>query len=164
MLGVRHCADALNDLSDKTAMTDSALHSGETLPSCEIRITQELIDAYAAISGDYNPIHVDLEAAAASPFGGTIAHGCIPLEPVFQAVQRWLGRPTLPPHAAINLRYRAPSRPGDVIRAEAQVTGEKADGDRHAAVIAFVCLNQRDERVIEGECLCDFPHHDEVHP
>lgn len=145
-------------------MTDSALHSGETLPSCGIHITQELINTYAAISGDYNPIHVDLEVAATSPFGGTIAHGCIPLDPVFQAVQRWLGQPALPQDTTITLRYRAPSRPGDVIRTEAQVTGERTDSDRHTAVIAFACLNQRGERVIEGECLCDFPHHDEVHP
>lgn len=56
---------------------------GDTLPACEIRITQDMIEVYAAISGDFNPIHVDAQVAAASAFGGTIAHGCIPMELVF---------------------------------------------------------------------------------
>ena len=126
--------------------------SGEKLPACEIRITQELIDAYASISGDFNPIHVDPQAAAASVFGGTVAHGCIPLEPVFQAIQHWSGAEALPPDTTIRIRYRAPSRPGDVIRADAQVAGEKFIDGRRSIEITFVCVNQHGERVIDGEC------------
>ena len=125
---------------------------GERLPACEIRITQQLIDSYASISGDFNPIHVDAEFAKASAFGGTIAHGCIPLEPAFQAILRWSEADSLSPSTAIRVRYRAPSRPGDVISADAQVTGEKTIGGRSTITIAFACVNQRGERVIEGEC------------
>lgn len=125
---------------------------GEKLPSCAIEITQELIDAYAAISGDFNPLHVDQIAAAASPFGGTIAHGCLPMEPVFQSMQRWTGTDVPPPKTAIRLRYRAPSRPGDRIRTDAHVASEKLVDGRGAVTIAFACLNQRGERVIDGEC------------
>ena len=128
------------------------LVAGEKLPACEISISQELIDAYASISGDFNPLHVDQQAAAASAFGGTIAHGCIPMEPVFQALLRWRGAEALPERTAIRLRYRAPSRPGDVIRVDAQVAGEKLIEGRRWAQIAFVCVNQRGERVIDGEC------------
>jgi len=38
-------------------------------------VTQEDINAFADVTGDHQWIHVDLERAAASPFGGTIAHG-----------------------------------------------------------------------------------------
>ncbi len=125
---------------------------GERLPSCEISISQELIDSYASISGDFNPIHVDAKAGSAAGFGGTIAHGGIPLEPVFQAIQRWRDSDTLTPATAIRVRYRAPSRPGDVIRADAQVTGEKSVDGRSTITISFVCVNQRGEQVIDGEC------------
>jgi acyl dehydratase len=38
-------------------------------------VTQEAIDAFADATGDHQWIHVDTERAAATPFGGTIAHG-----------------------------------------------------------------------------------------
>ena len=38
-------------------------------------VTQEKVDAFAAVTGDDQWIHVDPERAEASPFGGTIAHG-----------------------------------------------------------------------------------------
>jgi len=38
-------------------------------------VTQEAIDAFADVTGDDQWIHVDVERAKDSPFGGTIAHG-----------------------------------------------------------------------------------------
>ena len=42
-------------------------------------IDQPLVDAFAAVTGDHQFIHVDPEAAAKTPFGGTIAHGFLTL-------------------------------------------------------------------------------------
>ncbi|HYY87551.1 MAG TPA: MaoC family dehydratase [Chloroflexota bacterium] len=39
------------------------------------RVTQEQVDTFAELTGDHQWIHVDPERAAASPLGGTIAHG-----------------------------------------------------------------------------------------
>jgi acyl dehydratase len=38
-------------------------------------VTQENVDRFAAVTGDDQWIHVDVERARESPFGGTIAHG-----------------------------------------------------------------------------------------
>jgi acyl dehydratase len=38
-------------------------------------VTQEAVDAFADATGDQQWIHVDVERAKSSPFGGTIAHG-----------------------------------------------------------------------------------------
>jgi acyl dehydratase len=38
-------------------------------------VTQDEIDAFADATGDHQWIHVEPERAAATPFGGTIAHG-----------------------------------------------------------------------------------------
>jgi len=38
-------------------------------------IDQDMIDRFADLTGDHQWIHVDREAAARAPFGGTIAHG-----------------------------------------------------------------------------------------
>lgn len=42
-------------------------------------ITQERIDAFAAVTNDHQWIHVDPERAASSPLGSTIAHGLFSL-------------------------------------------------------------------------------------
>jgi acyl dehydratase len=38
-------------------------------------VTQEDINAFADVTGDHQFIHVDIERAKETPFGGTIAHG-----------------------------------------------------------------------------------------
>lgn len=134
-----------------TAATVSA-GVGDELPVCEIAISQEMIDQYAALSGDFNPLHVDARAGAASVFGSTIAHGCIPMEPLFQALLRWSGSESLPPQTAMSFRYRAPSRPGDIIRSQARVTGRSVVDGRETVEISFVCVNQRGEAIIDGQC------------
>ena len=108
-----------------------------------ITITQSLIDAYAAISGDFNPVHVDPAFAATTPFGATIAHGCIPMEPIFRLVQARLGLPVLPQGSRMKLRYLRPVHPGDTIGIVA--TAAHDDG------FDFRCVNQRGEAVIEGD-------------
>jgi acyl dehydratase len=44
-----------------------------------VLVDQPMIDGFAAISGDHQFVHVDPVAAAATPFGGTIAHGFLTL-------------------------------------------------------------------------------------
>jgi len=60
---------------------------GDTLESKSLAVTQDLINEYAHICGDYNTLHVDVEGMKDHPlFGGTIAHGTINVEPVLQAL------------------------------------------------------------------------------
>ena len=42
-------------------------------------LTQEMLNAYAEASGDFNPIHTDEAFAKTTPMGGTIAHGMLVL-------------------------------------------------------------------------------------
>jgi 3-hydroxybutyryl-CoA dehydratase len=91
-------------------------------------VTQPGIDAYAELSGDFNPLHVDPEAAAASEFGGIIAHGPIALHSFFRAATEWLGVEALPAGSSVAVTYRAPTRPGDAVAAEVREVTERADG------------------------------------
>src|SRR5437763_1938199 len=59
-----------------TGMEELRAHVGQELGTSSWHlVTQEEIDAFADITGDHQWIHVDVERAKASPFGGTIAHG-----------------------------------------------------------------------------------------
>lgn len=120
-------------------MTEATTTQG----AATITITQSLIDAYATIAGDFNPVHVDPAFAAATPFGKTIAHGCIPMEPIFRLVQSHSGRAVMPQGSSMKLRYLRPSHPGDTIGIV--VKAWQDDG------LEFQCVNQRGETVIEGE-------------
>ena len=53
---------------------------GETFgPSRWLTIDQATIDAFAALTHDRQFIHVDPQAARATPFGTTVAHGFLTL-------------------------------------------------------------------------------------
>ena len=54
-----------------------SVRTGDRLPVLHKRMTQEIIDSWAYISGDYNPLHTDPDFAAATRFGGTIARMAI---------------------------------------------------------------------------------------
>ena len=59
---------------------------GETLGTSEWHeVTQDAIDQFADVTGDHQFIHVDVERAKETPFGGTIAHGyyTLSLAPMF---------------------------------------------------------------------------------
>jgi acyl dehydratase len=40
-------------------------------------ITNREVEAFAAVSGDHNPLHLDPDYAATTPFGECIAHGML---------------------------------------------------------------------------------------
>lgn len=111
-------------------------------------VTQPTINAYADLSGDYNPLHVDLEVAAASEFGGTIAHGPIAFQALFRSLTDGLGSPGLPPGTRIAVTYRAPVRPGDTVSSQLEPAGDD-DGDAGARYDA-ACVNQDGVTVISG--------------
>ncbi len=58
------------------SLEELAVYDGKELGVSDwLRVDQSMIDAFAAVTNDYQWIHVDRERAAASPFGSTIAHG-----------------------------------------------------------------------------------------
>ncbi len=62
------------------SVDDARRLTGQDLGASDwLLIDQERIDAFAAVTGDHQFIHVDPVAAAATPFGGTIAHGFLTL-------------------------------------------------------------------------------------
>lgn len=64
-------------------------------------MTQERVNQFADVTDDHNFIHVDVERARSTPFGGTIAHGYLTLSLVASITQQ-LMRIT---DAATNINY-----------------------------------------------------------
>jgi len=86
-----------------------------------IHITPEMVASFADVTGDHNPLHTD-PAYAEPRFGGIIAHGVL-LVGFFSA----LIATQLPGPGAVarglNVRFKAPARPGDDVRIEVRIIG-----------------------------------------
>jgi 3-hydroxybutyryl-CoA dehydratase len=96
---------------------------GDPIPARTYRMTQEIINAWAEVSTDKNPLHVDLAFAQASPFGGTIAHGHIAVSWLCAMLQKFFGRNWLEGGKLFEVKFIAPVRPGDEISVKGQVIG-----------------------------------------
>jgi len=113
-------------------------------PAIGDTVTQDTIDAYAELSGDFNPLHVDLEAAMASEFGGIIAHGPIALQAFFRSATTWLDVEAMPRGSEVQVTYRHPVRPGDRIVCRVRDLRTE-DGRIH---LDAECVNQHDVPVL----------------
>ena len=84
-------------------------------------VTDEVLDHFGAATGDLNPMHFDDAFAATTMFGGRIAHGML----TAGFFSTMIGM-VLPGPGAIylgqTLQFRAPVRPGDVVRVRVEVT------------------------------------------
>ncbi|KWF82517.1 nodulation protein NodN [Burkholderia cepacia] len=98
----------------------SSLVGGELGVSEWFCIDQASIDAFAEVTRDWQPIHVDEEAARASPFGGTIAHGFLTLSLLsamaFGVIPAIEGQRAAVNYGMNNLRFVTPVRSGGRVR------------------------------------------------
>ena len=126
------------------------LKEGASLPAVIKNIRQDNINLYAKASGDFNPIHIDAEYARKTPLGGTVAHGMLILACVSQMMTNAFGRDWLS-GGKLNVRFRAPARPGDVITISGSIHHIEKDDGHQMIGCDLLCSNQNGEPVITGD-------------
>ncbi len=112
------------------------------------------VRAFAELSGDRNPIHLDPAAAAEAGFEGPIAHGALGLAVATGlANQLALTRGTLVALVGISWRFRGAVYYGDRVSLHLRVAAKRATGNlaRGLVTLAAELRNQRGEVVQEGE-------------
>jgi len=111
-------------------------------------IEQSDIDAFARVTGDHNPVHVDEEFAKTTRFGGRIAHGMLTASLISAVLAN-----KLPGEGSVylgqTLQFVAPVFPGDEITA--RVTVKEIREDKPIVKLETICMNQRGEIVVRGE-------------
>lgn len=124
---------------------------GDTLPFLEKHMTQDVIDAWAAVSGDRNPLHVDPAFAKTTRFGGTIAHGHIALAYLCQLMQNWAGPVWMHGGRLLDIRFVAPVRPGQKYRIGGEVA---AVSDAEVSIKLRIREQSDDHDCVEGMAVC----------
>jgi 3-hydroxybutyryl-CoA dehydratase len=86
----------------------------------ERTVTSEYVDKFADVSGDKNPLHLDEDYARETMFKGRIAHGMLSasfISTIFGTMMP--GRGSI--YLQQNLKFTAPVRHGDTVRAVVEV-------------------------------------------
>jgi acyl dehydratase len=112
-------------------------------------VTQAQINAYAEVSGDHNPIHLDPDAAQAVGLDGTIAHGMLSMAFVGEMLTDWLSRSPQAPGwvARLRVRFQAMVRPGDTLIC----SGRPGELHEHRQTLEVWALNQHGDRIVTGD-------------
>jgi len=116
-------------------------------------ITEADIVAFSGLTGDYNPVHTDETFAAATGFGGRIAHGPMGIGIAFGLASRLdLIDGTVIALLGITWDFRVPMRPGDTIRAMIEVveTRDVKQPDHGLLGLAFIIVDETGNTLQEG--------------
>ena len=95
-------------------------------------VEQRSIDLFAEATGDHQWIHVDPEAAAAGPFGGTIAHGYLSLSMLPMLMSEVLsveGARMGVNYGIERVRFTAPVPTGSELRLHAKLLSAERRGE-----------------------------------
>ena len=120
---------------------------GEKMTTRARTITETDIVMFAAFSGDWYPLHVDVEYAKKSPFGERIAHGWLVLS-VASGLLPLYDMAIVAFYGIDRVRFMRPTKIGDTLHLEIEIT-EKSDKGDMGGLVTFNNLikNQRNEDV-----------------
>jgi acyl dehydratase len=130
------------------------LHPGDVFSGPARTITESDVVTFAGVSGDFNPIHTDVEFAANTPYGQRVVYGLL----ILSMMTGLLDRTGLFSGSAIAMlgirdwRFVAPAFIGDTIRFRLTITGVRRTrrGDRGVVSRYFEVLNQNDTVLQSG--------------
>ena len=121
--------------------------------SYERAVTDADILAFAEVTGDRNPVHLDAAYAAATPFKRPISHGMLTAGYISAVFGMHLPGPGAI-YVSQTLNFRAPVRHGDVVVARVVIIDLFAAKRR----VRFECVCRvGDKVVLEGEAILMVP-------
>ena len=117
--------------------------------SVEKKVSADDINAFAAITGDYNPIHIDDDYAAQTPFQTRIAHGMLNGGLISAVLGNQLPGPGCV-YIEQQLKFRAPVKINDIVLTKVII--ESIDTRRGRVTLATNCY-VNDKLVTSGSAM-----------
>ncbi len=116
-------------------------------------ITDQDVDCFAKLCGDFNPLHMDQKTAEKSVYGKRVVHGALVAATISTALGMYL-----PGEGTIYLKqttsFTSPVFVGDTVTAEVVIL---SIDEKKRATLSTIVKNQKDERVIVGEAVVMLP-------
>ena len=112
-------------------------------------VTEADVTAFARVSGDSNPAHMDASYAGKTRFKQRLAHGMLSAGFISATLVKLPDPSVTVIYMNQSLRFRRPVFFGDTITTTVEVTA--LDAERRRATISTVCANQSGEQVVTGE-------------
>jgi acyl dehydratase len=116
-----------------------------------LALTAEHVRTYAALTGDYNPLHFDETFVAGTKFGKLVVQGGLTTGLLHALVAMDMPGPGTV-FLSQNWRFTAPVYIGDTITAEAEVLSVHAS--KPVTQLGITIRRQTGEVVLEGEAWC----------
>jgi acyl dehydratase len=120
-------------------------------------MTQERVDRFADVTDDHQFIHVDVERAKSTPFGGTIAHGYLTLAllaPLSKQLLRVTDASMSVNYGLDKVRFPAPLPVGGQFRAGAEIAEvTEVRGGVQAKIVLTVEVKGADKPALVAESL-----------
>jgi len=132
--------------------------SDQLPPLVKPPVTQEQLRLYASASGDFNPIHLDEDAARRVGLEGVIAHGMLSMAFLGQFVSLQIADIPGAAISHLHVRFQSMVRLGDTLTCRGTVK-ERHTEDDGRTVVALECWvqNQHGEKVTVGDATVSLP-------
>lgn len=121
---------------------------GETLPGVFMGpITRHTLASYAGASGDYNPLHTDLDYARIAGMPDVFAHGMLSVAYLARVLTHWVDPSAL---RSLGVRFVAITHVGDEVHCRATVSKKHLDHGEKRVTLELSAHNQSGEMKITG--------------
>jgi acyl dehydratase len=121
-------------------------------------ITQEQLRRYSEASGDFNPIHLDEQAARQVGLDGVIAHGMLSMAFIGQFVNQQIADIHGARIEHLKVRFLNMVRLGDTLTCQGKVNTRTTHKDLNQSIeIECWAQNQKGDKVAIGEAVVIIP-------
>jgi acyl dehydratase len=137
------------------APTYDSVSIGDELPPLALPpLTRATLALYAGASGDYNPIHTDVDFARAAGMPDVVAHGMLSMAWLGRLLTNWAPQRDL---REFSVRFSAMTQVGERIVCTGRVTEKlERDGERLVRV-ALATANEAGELKVSGDAYLALP-------
>jgi len=132
----------------------NTLFIDEALPALTKLVTQEMINNWAEVSGDFNPLHVDPNFGKTTFFKTNIAHGPLTLSFIIEMLTRWLGKHWISGGRLYDVKFVSPIPPETEIIVGGEVTNIDYEGSQKKVDCEIWVKNQDDKLIVTGKTSC----------